>query len=161
MTCFGLRHVLIPNGDGDSGHLEFTFQDETVSVIELGQGSYEVGREAETAEICLPIPTVSGRVRAIRRVVTLSLITRGAGSHQTHPQPTRPLAHPLVQSHRQHALIRLEDDSLTLTDLGSTNGTYVNGKELERNVETAVKTSDVIVFGDGHLASFIYDASEE
>mmetsp|Transcript_12177 Transcript_12177/g.34542 ORF Transcript_12177/g.34542 Transcript_12177/m.34542 type:complete len:152 (+) Transcript_12177:275-730(+) len=121
VTCFGLRHVLIPNGDGDSGHLEFTFEDKTVSVIELGQGSYEVGREAETAEICLPIPTVSGR----------------------------------------HALIRLEDDSLTLTDLGSTNGTYVNGKELERNVETAVKTSDVIVFGDGHLASFIYDASEE
>jgi hypothetical protein len=74
---------------------------------------------------------------------------------------TRSPAHPLVQSHRQHALIRLEDDSLTLTDLGSTNGTYVNGKELERNVETAVKTSDVIVFGDGHLASFIYDASEE
>lgn len=98
MTCFGLRHVLIPNGDGDSGHLGFTFEDETVSVIELGQGSYEVGREAETAEICLPIPTVSGRVRAIRRVVTLSLITRGEGSHQTHPQPTRPLAHSLTRS---------------------------------------------------------------
>lgn len=71
MTCFGLRHILIPNGDGDSAHLDFTFEDKTVTVIELGEGSYEVGREAETAEICLPIPTVSGRVRVIDRNVTL------------------------------------------------------------------------------------------
>ena len=91
-----------------------------VDVIELAEGTYEVGREAETAEICLPVPTVSSR----------------------------------------HALIRLSgDDSLTLTDLGSTNGTYVNGKELDRNVEYVVKSSDEIVFGDDHLASFIYDAS--
>lgn len=71
VTCFGLRHILIPNGDGDSAHLDFTFEDKTVTVIELGEGSYEVGREAETAEICLPIPTVSGRVRVIDRNVTL------------------------------------------------------------------------------------------
>lgn len=74
--------------------------------------------------------------------------------------PPLTLARSLARPH-QHALIRLANDSLTLTDLGSTNGTYVNGKELERNVETVVKTSDVIVFGDGHLASFIYDASDE
>lgn len=116
------RHLLIPNGDGDAGHLNFTFENTEVDVIELAEGTYEVGREAETAEICLPVPTVSSR----------------------------------------HALIRLSgDDSLTLTDLGSTNGTYVNGKELERNVETIVKSSDVVVFGDDHLASFIYDASLE
>ena len=91
-----------------------------VDVIELAEGTYEVGREAETAEICLPVPTVSSR----------------------------------------HALIRLSgDDSLTLTDLGSTNGTYVNGKELDRDVEYVVKGSDEIVFGDDHLASFIYDVS--
>ena len=99
------------------------FENNEVSVIELGEGSYEIGREAETAEICLPIPTVSGR----------------------------------------HALLRLDagSDTLYLTDLGSTNGTYINGKEIERNVETAVKSSDVIVFGDSHLASFIYDASSD
>lgn len=121
MTCFGLRHVLIPNGDGDAGHLNVTFENREVTVIELGDGCYEVGREPETAEICLPVPTVSSR----------------------------------------HALVRLANDTLSLVDLGSTNGTFVNGKELERNVETVVKSSDVIVFGDDHLASFIYDASEE
>lgn len=67
VTCFALRHILIPNGDGESAHLNFTFEDKEFAVIELGEGSYEIGREAETAEICLPIPTVSGRVRVETR----------------------------------------------------------------------------------------------
>jgi len=48
-----------------------------------------------------------------------------------------------------------------LTDLGSTNGTFVNGQELGPNVETQVMSSDVIVFGDSHLASFVYDVGSD
>lgn len=79
-------------------------------------GAYEVGRTPETAEVCLPIPTVSSR----------------------------------------HALLRLDDNNvLSVTDLGSTNGTYVNGKELEPQQEVCVRVGEEIVFGDSHLASFL------
>lgn len=47
---------------------------------------------------------------------------------------------------RQHARLRLEEDIFMLYDLGSANGTFVNGARVEKPV--AVKDGDVIRFGD-------------
>jgi hypothetical protein len=49
---------------------------------------------------------------------------------------------------RTHALIRLEGQSLTLIDLRSKNGTFVNNTQLEPNKGQYLREGDVIHFGD-------------
>jgi pSer/pThr/pTyr-binding forkhead associated (FHA) protein len=48
---------------------------------------------------------------------------------------------------RLHAVVRLHGEDLTITDLGSSNGTYVNGVRLMPNRETAVARGDLIALG--------------
>jgi hypothetical protein len=48
---------------------------------------------------------------------------------------------------RQHATLHMQDDVLYLTDLGSTNGTYINGKRIQANVPHAVNRSHRISLG--------------
>lgn len=48
---------------------------------------------------------------------------------------------------RQHCRIECGDNGYTLTDLKSTNGTYVNGKRLLPGVETSIKSGDQIRLG--------------
>jgi pSer/pThr/pTyr-binding forkhead associated (FHA) protein len=46
---------------------------------------------------------------------------------------------------RQHARIRVEDQTFVLFDLGSGNGTYVNGEQVQR---VELQDGDVIKIGD-------------
>jgi len=48
---------------------------------------------------------------------------------------------------RLHASIRRSGRRVTIMDLGSANGTYVNGKRLTSNVERLVNHGDVIALG--------------
>ncbi|MEW5300578.1 MAG: hypothetical protein WDW36_003497 [Sanguina aurantia] len=59
---------------------------------------------------------------------------------------------PTVSS--RHALIRIEGDFVSVTDLGSTNGTVVDGLELAPNVETMLAVGGEVTFGDEFLARF-------
>jgi pSer/pThr/pTyr-binding forkhead associated (FHA) protein len=47
---------------------------------------------------------------------------------------------------RLHAVITKRDNTVFLTDLGSTNGTYVNGQRLEKNQPVQVDNSDELAF---------------
>lgn len=47
---------------------------------------------------------------------------------------------------RRHAELRREGSAMTLQDLGSTNGTYVNGERI--TAETPLKNGDRVQFGD-------------
>ncbi|WOO34512.1 DUF6382 domain-containing protein [Anaerocolumna sp. AGMB13020] len=47
---------------------------------------------------------------------------------------------------RLHAVITKRDNTVFLTDLGSTNGTYVNGQKLEKNQSVPVENSDELAF---------------
>jgi pSer/pThr/pTyr-binding forkhead associated (FHA) protein len=49
-------------------------------------------------------------------------------------------------SSRRHALIKLAAGSVSLEDLGSKNGTFINEKRLPRGVETRLKPGDQIRF---------------
>jgi hypothetical protein len=49
---------------------------------------------------------------------------------------------------RTHALIRLEGNSLTLTDLRSKNGTFINNQRLTPNKTERLRSGDKIRFGD-------------
>lgn len=48
---------------------------------------------------------------------------------------------------RLHAVIRRAGSRITLMDLGSANGTYVNGKRLSPNVEQAINHGDIVTLG--------------
>ena len=52
---------------------------------------------------------------------------------------------------RRHAEVKLEDGAITVTDLGSTNGTQVDGNRLAPNQPTAVVPGTVIRFGNATL----------
>ena len=49
---------------------------------------------------------------------------------------------------RYHAQFTVEDDTLTVEDVGSTNGTYVNS---ERSDSAQVKPGDEVIIGKYHL----------
>lgn len=48
---------------------------------------------------------------------------------------------------RLHAQIHLEDDQLYITDLGSTNGTYLGGNRLTPNEATMLRKGDELLLG--------------
>jgi FOG: FHA domain len=48
---------------------------------------------------------------------------------------------------RLHAVIKLIKDQIVLVDLGSSNGTYLNGNRLSPYIETSVAHGDVVYLG--------------
>jgi hypothetical protein len=48
---------------------------------------------------------------------------------------------------RLHAVLKRSRQQVIIMDLGSSNGTYLNGKKLETNIETPIKHGDVIALG--------------
>jgi pSer/pThr/pTyr-binding forkhead associated (FHA) protein len=55
---------------------------------------------------------------------------------------------------RKHAVLRRNGDTLTVIDLGSANGTYLNGLKLAPNQPHVVRDGDEVRFGK--LTSHIY-----
>ncbi|KAL2652831.1 hypothetical protein R1flu_020959 [Riccia fluitans] len=53
-----------------------------------------------------------------------------------------------------HARLEKREQSLFITDLDSTNGTYVDGRRIRPGAVTPVSSGSIIVFGDEHLAVF-------
>ena len=48
---------------------------------------------------------------------------------------------------RLHAVIKQVGDRVMIMDLGSANGTYINGKRLNYNAEQALNNGDIIALG--------------
>jgi hypothetical protein len=48
---------------------------------------------------------------------------------------------------RLHVVVKREGDEIILMDLGSSNGTYLNGKRIAPNVEQRLLHGDVVMFG--------------
>jgi hypothetical protein len=55
---------------------------------------------------------------------------------------------------RMHAMIQRADNTILLTDLGSANGTHLNGQKLNANQPRIVRDGDEIRFGK--LVCYIY-----
>lgn len=49
---------------------------------------------------------------------------------------------------RNHAVVKRNGDSYTITDLGSTNGTFLNGKRIAANAPQLLRTGDKIKIGE-------------
>ena len=56
-----------------------------------------------------------------------------------------------VWSSRQHAVIVWENGSLSIEDLNSTNGTFVNRDRVQPGEKKSLKANDVIQIGEVHL----------
>lgn len=52
---------------------------------------------------------------------------------------------------RKHAILRVQNKRLNVVDLGSRNGTYLNGRQLEPNTLTALKHGDELRLGKINL----------
>ena len=55
---------------------------------------------------------------------------------------------------RHHAVFAIDGEGLTVTDLGSTNGTYVNGR---RHETAALAPGDEVMLGKFHLVVVVGD----
>lgn len=69
------------------------------------------------------------------------------------PESFLPLNHPTVSF--RHAMISKQDGNLVIRDLGSTNGTFVNGQRIS---QAPLKSSDVVQIGPFKLT---YDAQQQ
>lgn len=58
---------------------------------------------------------------------------------------------------RQHAVLRRRDTHLVVSDMGSTNGTFLNGEQLEPGKEYVVRNGDHLSLGMLMLAVFFGD----
>jgi pSer/pThr/pTyr-binding forkhead associated (FHA) protein len=63
---------------------------------------------------------------------------------------------PVGDISRHHCIIRVGPDEATITDLGSSNGTYLNG-QLVRS-QSVVRTGDVVRVGD---CQFVIDLGDQ
>ncbi|GJN13924.1 hypothetical protein PR202_gb00681 [Eleusine coracana subsp. coracana] len=104
--------VLDPAGDGDWRHIGYKVP--RPGAFEIASDSVTVGRVAETADIVLPVATVSGT----------------------------------------HARLEKKDGRLLVTDLDSTNGTYINERRLVPGFPISIEPGSLLIFGDIHLAMF-------
>ena len=59
---------------------------------------------------------------------------------------------------RLHAIIKREGPRLVFMDLGSANGTFINGKRLSPNVEQEVKHGDILALGKLKIQILIKNA---
>ena len=89
-------------------------------------------------------------IEALRRFVhtTLQEEIGDGGILGRDPDARFQLPHPLVS--RRHAEIRIQGRQVILADLGSNNGTYLNGRRLTR--ETALREGDSIDIGPYSLS---------
>ncbi|MGB3790353.1 MAG: FHA domain-containing protein [Phormidesmis sp.] len=60
---------------------------------------------------------------------------------------------------RVHANLVIEDDVFYLEDMGSSNGTYINGLPLPTGNRHRLRVGDRIAFGKGDKVSFIFEAA--
>jgi len=56
---------------------------------------------------------------------------------------------------RLHAVIKQVGDHVLIMDLGSANGTFINGKRLSPNVEQTLNNGDIIAFGKLKLQALL------
>jgi hypothetical protein len=68
-------------------------------------------------------------------------------------------AHPLGVS-RHHCLLQRRGTHLTVTDLGSSNGTYLNGTRIPPHSERVVAHGDQLTLGSLHLTISFFSPTE-
>eukprot|EP00246_Nothoceros_aenigmaticus_P005357 TRINITY_DN17351_c0_g1_i1.p1 TRINITY_DN17351_c0_g1~~TRINITY_DN17351_c0_g1_i1.p1 ORF type:complete len:220 (+),score=32.96 TRINITY_DN17351_c0_g1_i1:139-798(+) len=71
------------------------------------------------------------------------------------------IAIPVATVSGVHARLEKKGDALYVTDLDSTNGTFVDGKKIKPGAVTITPPNSSIVFGDEHLAAYRVSKKED
>ncbi len=64
-----------------------------------------------------------------------------------------------IEISRSHLAITKEGETFQIEDLNSTNGTFLNGKKLEKL--TVIKNGDLISLGENHVLEFVVEKIDE
>jgi len=95
----------------------------------------------------LEVSAADGRVREIPLTGDEFLIGRGEDCDLSVHDP---------ETSRHHCLIRIRGNEITIADLGSSNGTHINGHRLLSQVK--LKTGDEIAIGNSR---FVVDLDDD
>ncbi|KAG5566405.1 hypothetical protein RHGRI_002098 [Rhododendron griersonianum] len=125
------RWVLEPVGDGDSRHIGFKVS--MPGAFEIASSAVTVGRLPEKADIVIPVGTVFLVIHSTNHSDFLLNAKTVSGVH---------------------ARIEKKDGVLLVTDLDSTNGTFIGEKRLKPGVAAPLSSGSYITFGDTNLAIF-------
>ena len=54
-----------------------------------------------------------------------------------------------------HAMIEVTDAKVSVTDLSSTNGTFIDGEELQAGIAYELEEGEEVIFGDEFMALYV------
>ncbi|KAK9820552.1 hypothetical protein WJX72_011605 [[Myrmecia] bisecta] len=128
-----------------------------------------------------PVATKRLRARAVTPYAGYRLVPTGDGSCEhldqkvAMPEPIKltkglfelgredpaDIVVPLPTISARHAMLRVDDGSVTVTDLDSTNGTYIDGRELVPMRGEELPLGAEVTFGDQFLGRFALEKQED
>jgi FHA domain len=114
-----------------------------ISPVTTGKWQLEITIDPSLAAPESPPPPNQGPI-IIALHKPMSLIGRTSDTRANYPEVA--LDFDEAVSHR-HAVLNLTENSPTLRDIGSSNGTYVNGIEIKPMVDISLKTGDIFNLG--------------
>ena len=82
------------------------------------------------------------------------------GLHEVGREQPAELVLPVPTVSARHARLTVTPLLVSVADLGSTNGTYLDGNALEPMAEVAVAVGQEVVFGDQYLAKYRLDKED-
>lgn len=140
--------VVVQHLSADSGEYPKGIQGTNQAVVEVNNSS-----AAKATEIAPPKLSVSVRYKLDGRTATTTLVLPCVIGriHECQLQLTD------EKVSQQHAKVSLENNAVMIEDLGSLNGTYVNGEKIEGPVE--LLSGDEVVIGMTNLF-FVVSASD-
>ncbi len=141
--------VLVPTGDGSCEHLgrcgkPFSTNGSSLYHLMLIPNNNNWGCAVETKSSpngspvyhLMLIPTTTGEPVALPPTLELP----ESGTVELGRDEPADLLVPVPTVSGRHALIKVEGDKVTVTDLNSTNGTFLNGEQLNPMQAVAVET---------------------
>lgn len=130
-----------------------TIKPGTAGYNRVSAAAYAEGETSFPPQSASDVTSVSLNILAAGRMIPLNMVDEITLGRVSEGQPVVPdidltpyKAYEAGVS-RMHASIRLMENSLTVTDLGSANGTRVNGQQITSHIPYPVKHGDILTLG--------------
>lgn len=126
------------------------------------EATLNAGQPINWEDMMLRVEVQGGGTPLLLPLVGDTVIGRRDPSTQTSPElDLTPYGAYQMGISRRHAIIRVKDDVPTLTDLGSRNGTYINGKKLKAHQSVPLKDGDEVRLGKIVMQIFFQSTEDD